>query len=487
MKLRQAYASFINGTYIDPSGVPAFDACSPTDGHIIARIAAADAAVVDQAVDAARTAFSDWSALPRSERSRILFRMADALESNTTYFAAIETEEVGKPTGEAVMQIGFCVQMYRYFAAAVLAEDDILHLGDDGTLAAVIREPMGVVGLILPWNAPSMLLSWKLAPALAAGNCVVIKPSSDAVLSVLEMAGLWKDILPSGVLNVVVGAGSSIGDAFTGHPGFAKISFTGSSAVGSRIAQRAGASIVPCTLELGGKSASILFEDANMNRAIQMVMLGILSTSGEVCIANSRLLVQDTIYDWVLRILKEKFEAIRVGNPADPATQMGPLISETQMNKVLSYIDLGIAEGAVLVCGGKRLTGNGLDRGWFLSPTIFESENYMRIAQEEIFGPVLTLIRFHSEEDAIQLANDSEYGLGGSVWTQDISRAIRVSRRIQAGTVWINDYLASPPGSAFGGFKKSGIGREIHKMAIEQYSNIKTINICSDTTVPPLY
>lgn len=487
MKLRQAYASFINGTYIDPSGVPAFDACSPTDGHIIARIAAADAAVVDQAVDAARTAFSDWSALPRSERSRILFRMADALESNTTYFAAIETEEVGKPTGEAVMQIGFCVQMYRYFAAAVLAEDDILHLGDDGTLAAVIREPMGVVGLILPWNAPSMLLSWKLAPALAAGNCVVIKPSSDAVLSVLEMAGLWKDILPSGVLNVVVGAGSSIGDAFTGHPGFAKISFTGSSAVGSRIAQRAGASIVPCTLELGGKSASILFEDANMNRAIQMVMLGILSTSGEVCIANSRLLVQDTIYDWVLRILKEKFEAIRVGNPADPATQMGPLISEAQMNKVLSYIDLGIAEGAVLVCGGKRLTGNGLDRGWFLSPTIFESENYMRIAQEEIFGPVLTLIRFHSEEDAIQLANDSEYGLGGSVWTQDISRAIRVSRRIQAGTVWINDYLASPPGSAFGGFKKSGIGREIHKMAIEQYSNIKTINICSDTTVPPLY
>lgn len=487
MELMQKYTSFINGAFVEQEKVTC-ECCSPTDGTPLAQLCYANDALVDQAIAAARTAFQSWGTSDRAYRAAVLNKMADVMEANADYLAAIEARDVGKPIGEATMQMGLCVSMYRYFAAAILSQDDTMVVHDGGSISAVLREPLGVVGLILPWNAPAMLLSWKAAPALAAGNCVVVKPSEVAPLVTLELARLWADVIPAGVLNVIIGTGTGAGEYMIHHPGIDKFSFTGSTKVGRHIGQVTGGNIIPCTLELGGKSANIVFKDAQMDRALQFSMLAILATQGEVCVGGSRLLLQEDIYDEFLERLTKKFKALRVGDPTDPATQIGPLVSQTQMEKVLDYIESGKAEGARLMCGGGRLTGAGYDKGFFVAPTIFaDVDNSMRIAREEIFGPVLSVIKFSTEEEAIQIANDSDYGLGAALWTRDLPRAFRVGRALQAGTVWVNDYLTSTPGNPFGGYKKSGIGREIHKMALNYYTNVKNLCFCPDEGVPPLF
>ena len=487
MELMQRYHSFVNGAFLEDDGEIRKDR-SPTDGSVLAELVYADEAVLNRTVDAARAAFRTWGVSDRAFRAGVLNKMADLMDQNRQYLASVEARDVGKPIGEAAMQMEMCASMYRYFAAAIMSQDDTLVVHDGGSMSLVLREPLGVVGLILPWNAPSMLLSWKLAPALAAGNCVVLKPSNTAPLITLELARLWAEVIPAGVFNVIVGAGAGVGETMLRHPGIDKFSFTGSTGVGKHIGEVAGGNIIPCTLELGGKSANIVFADANLDRALQYAILGILSTQGEVCVGGSRLLLQAEIYDSFLEKLKAKFESLRVGDPVDPDNQMGPLVNAEQMNKVLDYIEIGKNEGARLVCGGYRLSGEKYDKGNFVAPTIFaDVTNDMRIAQEEIFGPVLAVIKFNTEEEALQIANDSQYGLGAGVWTRDLSRALRMGRGLQAGTVWVNDYMTSTPGNPFGGYKKSGIGRELHKLALSYYTNVKNLSICPDESVPKLF
>ena len=488
MQLKETYTSFIDGAFSGAIHGEPIPVLNPANGETIAMLGYADTDELDRAVAAGQKAFFQWEKTSAKERASILNRMADCMDANKERLGRIEAMDVGKPIGEAILQMGMCADMYRYFAAAILSKDDVLVCHEGGSMSAVVREPLGVVGLILPWNAPSMLLSWKLAPALAAGNCAIVKPASVAPLVVLELAELWASILPAGVLNIVVGHVHEIGDAFVRHPGISKLSFTGSTAVGRQIGGAAGERIIPCTLELGGKSAVVVFDDANLDRALQMTALGILSSNGQVCVAGSRVFVQSGIYDAFLNRMVEIFKGIRIGDPQDPEIQMGPIVDDRQLNSVLRYIECGKAEGARLLCGGVRLTEGAYSKGNFVTPTIFaDVKPDMRIAREEIFGPVLCISRFETEEEALQLANDSEYGLGGAVWTQDFSRALRVSRSIQAGTVWINDYLDSSPGNPFGGYKNSGLGREIHKMALDQYSNVKNIVLNPDTSVPSLF
>jgi len=486
MELLSKYGSFINGSFVKNTTEKIISDYNPTNGDLLAQLLTADVACLEDAVTSSQSALKEWRSSTKAYRAKVLNAMADIMDANASYLAEIEAKDIGKPIGEATMQMGLCSSMYRYFAACIIAEDEVLVSHDNGSLSAVIREPLGVVGLILPWNAPAMLLSWKLAPALATGNCVIIKPATAAPLVILELARLWKDVIPAGVLTVLIG--SAVGDPMLNHPGISKFSFTGSTEVGSHIGEVAGRNIVPCTLELGGKSANIIFDDAQLERALQLSILGVLASNGEVCVAGSRLFVHENIYDSFLEQLKEKFESIRIGDPTDFATQMGPAVNEGQMKSVLEYIEIGKKEGARLVCGGNRVTGGDFDKGFFIAPTIFaDVNNSMRIAKEEIFGPVLCVLKFSTEEEVIKMANDSEFGLGAGVWTKNLSRAMRVSRALQAGTVWVNDYLTSTPGNPFGGYKKSGIGREVHKLAMQYYTNVKNICFCGDEGVPPIF
>ncbi|MCC8121376.1 MAG: aldehyde dehydrogenase family protein, partial [Oscillospiraceae bacterium] len=327
------------------------------------------------------------------------------------------------------------------------------------------------------WTCPPMLLSWNLAPALAMGNTVVVKPSQAAVMGIMEAIWLWKDILPKGAVNVVLGSGGTVGEALLHHPGINKLSFTGSVDVGRRVGAAAGERIIPATLELGGTSAAIICDDADLERAVQNTLVGILSSAGEVCVANARVLVQETVYDKVLAMLKDGFERAVIGDPMNPVTQIGPVISQAHMEKVLGYIETGVKEGASLICGGGRYIGNGCECGYFVQPTLLgDVTNQMRVAREEIFGTVLCVMRFTDEQDALEQDNDSEYGLGAAIWTGQLDRALRMSRRLEAGTVWVNDYLDCSAGNPFGGYKNSGIGREVNKMALDYYSQVK--NIC---------
>lgn len=486
MELMNKYGSFVNGEFVENTTERIISNYNPTNGELIAQLLTADIDCLEDAVTCSQNAFKEWQRTTKIYRAKILNAMADIMDANADYLAKIEALDVGKPIGEAKMQMGMCSSMYRYFAAAIISEDDVLVSHDNGSLSAVVREPLGIVGLILPWNAPAMLLSWKLAPALATGNCVIIKPATAAPLVILELARLWKEVIPAGVLNVLIG--SAIGEPMLNHPGISKFSFTGSTEVGSHIGEIAGKNIVPCTLELGGKSANIIFDDAQLDRALQFAILGVLASNGEVCVAGSRLFVHENIYDSFVEKLKEKFESITVGDPTNYESQMGPAVNEGHMKTVLEYIEIGKSEGARLVCGGKRLTGGAYDKGFFIAPTIFaDVDNSMRIAREEIFGPVLTVLKFSTEEEVIEMANDSEFGLGAGVWTTNLSRAMRVSRELQAGTVWVNDYLTSTPGNPFGGYKKSGIGREVHKLAMQYYTNVKNICFCGDEAIPPIF
>ncbi|MFA0815102.1 MAG: aldehyde dehydrogenase family protein [Anaerofustis sp.] len=473
------YKLFINGKWVDAKDRATFQTFCPADGRLLATCAEATKEDVDDAVKAAWAAWESWKDVPPIERSDILLKIADVIDANAEKLAMIESLDNGKPIRETMaIDIPFSADHFRYFAGAIRTEEGSATMLDNNTLSLILREPLGVVGQIVPWNFPFLMAAWKLAPVLAAGDCTVFKPSSYTSLSVLELAKLVQDILPPGVFNVITGKGSKAGNYILEHPGFRKLAFTGSTDVGCCVAQAAADKLIPSTLELGGKSANIYFSDCKWDMAMDGVQLGILFNQGQVCCAGSRVFVQEDIYDRFVQDAVERFNSVKVGMPWEKDTVMGSQIYEKHLQDILDCVKEGVSEGAKIACGGKRLTEGGLDKGCFMAPTLLvDVTNDMKVAQEEIFGPVAVVIKFKTEEEVIKMANDNKYGLGGAVWTRDINRAIRVSRAIQTGRMWVNTYNSIPAGAPFGGYKQSGIGRETHKVILDHYTQMKNIMI----------
>lgn len=479
VKLQERYGLYINGQWREASNGDTYTATSPADGSVLAVCAQATREDVDDAVKAAWEAFKTWKKTTPAQRAAILNKIADIIDANKEHLAMVESMDNGKPIREIMnVDIPLSAQHFRYFAGCILAEEGSASVLNEQFLSLVLREPLGVVGQIIPWNFPFLMAAWKLAPVLAAGDCTVLKPSKEASLSILEFVRLIEGVLPAGVLNVITGAGSNSGQYILEHPGFSKLAFTGSTEVGRDVGLAAANRIIPSTLELGGKSANIYFDDCDFDQAIDGAQLGILFNQGQVCCAGSRIFVQDTIYDKFVPALVKAFENVKVGLPWNEDTQMGAQINEAQVKKILSYVDIAKEEGATIACGGVRADEGELAKGCFLKPTLItDVTNDMRVAQEEIFGPVAVVIKFHDEDEVVAMANDSEYGLGGAVWTKDINRAIRVARNIETGRMWVNTYNQIPEHAPFGGYKTSGIGRETHKMILDHYTQVKNIMI----------
>ncbi|UPQ85562.1 aldehyde dehydrogenase family protein [Ignavigranum ruoffiae] len=485
LNLLEEYGLFINSEFVPAEAGKTRESTSPSDGSVLARFAEASEQDVDKAVKAAQAAFESYKKYTKQERADLLNKIADVIDQNADHLALVETMDNGKPIREtSAIDIPLAAEHFRYFAGVILAEEGTVNQIGNNIISIVQREPLGVVGQIIPWNFPFLMAAWKLAPALAAGDTVVIKPSSSTSLSILELMRLSQDIIPAGVVNVVTGSGSKAGEYVLAHPDFTKLVFTGSTEVGYHVAMKAAEKLIPATLELGGKSANIFFEDVDFDKAMDSLLLGILFNQGQVCCAGSRAFVQESIYDKFVERAKEVFGKVVVGVPWDPATQLGAQINKNQCEKVLSYIEIAKEEGATIAAGGHRLTTDALENGVYTEPTLITGvTNDMRVAQEEIFGPVVVVIPFKDEEEVIAYANDSEYGLGGGVHTKDISRALRVAQAMETGRVWINTYNNVAEGAPFGGYKKSGIGRETHKLALDAYSQVKNIMIdISDQT-----
>ncbi len=476
--LRQEQGLFVDGSFRPARAGVSTSVRNPATGEELSAVAAAEAADVEDAVRAAERAFGLWKNVSKVDRSRLLLQVADAVERHGEALARIESLNTGRVILETREDVSATADLFRYFAGVIRSEEESVVRHDASTMTIIYREPYGVVGQIVPWNFPFLIAGWKLAPALAAGNSVVIKPATLTPLSLLAFAEITADIIPGGVLNVLPGAGSKCGAALTAHPRVRKLAFTGSTEVGRGIAHAAAERVVPVTLELGGKSANIIFPDAPMERALEAAVMGILYGQGQVCSAGSRVLVHEEIHDRVVEELTRRFEGIRIGDPLDEQNRMGPLISEDQFRTVAEYVKKGVAEGAKLLTGGKRLTGGPYESGYYMAPTLFDGcAGGMEIVQEEIFGPVLVVQSFRDDEEAIQLANDCRYGLAGAVWTRDINRALRVTAAVETGTIWVNDYHPVPSGSPFGGYKESGHGREVHKSALEGYTQLKSVFI----------
>ena len=478
-ELQNRYQLFIGGQWRDASDGEFFTTKCPANGEKLAECAQATKEDVDDAVREAWKAFETWKKVPTSERAAILNKIADIIDANTEHLAMVESLDNGKPIRETMaIDIPLSAKHFRYFAGCIMAEEGSANILDEQFLSLILREPIGVVGQIVPWNFPFLMAAWKLAPVLAAGCCTVFKPSSDTSLSVLEFARLVQDVIPKGVFNVITGSGSKSGQYMLDHKGFRKLAFTGSTEVGRQVALAAADRLIPATLELGGKSANIFFPDCNWEQAIDGLQLGILFNQGQVCCAGSRVFVHEDIYDKFLEDAVKAFNNVKVGVSWDPQTQMGSQINERQLEKILSYVEIGKQEGARLICGGERITDGELAKGCFMRPTLLaDVTNNMRVAQEEIFGPVACILKFRDEDEVIRMANDNAYGLGGAVWTRDLNRAIRVSRGIETGRMWVNTYNQIPEGSPFGGYKESGIGRETHKVILEHYTQMKNIMI----------
>ena len=478
-ELQNRYQLFIGGQWRDASDGEFFTTKCPANGEKLAECAQATKEDVDDAVREAWKAFETWKKVPTSERAAILNKIADIIDANTEHLAMVESLDNGKPIRETMaIDIPLSAKHFRYFAGCIMAEEGSANILDEQFLSLILREPIGVVGQIVPWNFPFLMAAWKLAPVLAAGCCTVFKPSSDTSLSVLEFARLVQDVIPKGVFNVITGSGSKSGQYMLDHKGFRKLAFTGSTEVGRQVALAAADRLIPATLELGGKSANIFFPDCNWEQAIDGLQLGILFNQGQVCCAGSRVFVHEDIYDKFLEDAVKAFNNVKVGVSWDPETQMGSQINERQLEKILSYVEIGKQEGARLICGGERITDGELAKGCFMRPTLLaDVTNDMRVAQEEIFGPVACILKFRDEDEVIRMANDNTYGLGGAVWTRDLNRAIRVSRGIETGRMWVNTYNQIPEGSPFGGYKESGIGRETHKVILEHYTQMKNIMI----------
>lgn len=477
--LQNTYQLFIGGKWRDASGGVTFTTSCPANGAPLAKCAEATRDDVDLAVQEAWKAFASWKHVTVNERAAILNKIADIIDANTEHLAMVESLDNGKPIRETMaVDIPMAAQHFRYFAGCIMAEEGSAKMLDENTLSLILREPIGVVGQIVPWNFPFLMAAWKLAPVLASGCCTVFKPSSTTPLSVLELARLVQDVIPAGVFNVITGSGSKSGQYMLEHKGFRKLAFTGSTEVGRNVAAAAADKLIPATLELGGKSANIFFEDCNWEQAMDGLQMGILFNQGQVCCAGSRVFVQESIYDRFVEDAVKRFNQVKVGLPWEADTQMGSQINKGQMHKILRYVELAKEEGAKVLCGGVQDTDGELAEGCFLRPTLLgDVDNHMRVAQEEIFGPVACVIKFKTEDEVIAMANDSEYGLGGAVWTRDINRAIRVARGVETGRMWVNTYNSIPEGAPFGGYKTSGIGRETHKVILDHYTQMKNIMI----------
>jgi aldehyde dehydrogenase len=482
VRIRDKFDNFIGGEWVPPVEGRYFDNPSPITGMQLCDIARSSAADIELALDAAHKAKDAWGKTSAQERSLILNRIADRIEENLELLATVETLDNGKPIRETMAaDMPLVVDHWRYFASVIRAQEGGISEIDQDTVAYHYHEPLGVVGQIIPWNFPILMASWKLAPALAAGNCVVLKPAEQTPLGILVLMELIADILPKGVINVVNGFGIEAGKPLAQNRRVAKIAFTGETTTGRMIMQYASDNLIPVTLELGGKSPNIFFadvmdaDDAYFDKALEGFAMFALN-QGEVCTCPSRVLVQESIYDRFMERAVARTQKIKQGHPLDATTMIGAQASNDQLEKILSYLDIGRQEGAKVLTGGRRADlGGELTGGYYVEPTIFEGHNKMRVFQEEIFGPVVSVTRFKDDEEALAIANDTLYGLGAGVWTRNGTRAYRFGRAIQAGRVWTNCYHAYPAHAAFGGYKQSGIGRETHKMMLDHYQQTKNV------------
>ena len=476
------YDNFIGGKFVAPVKGEYFDVVSPITGKNYTKAARSSAEDIDLALDAAHKAADAWGKTSYTERSNLLLKIADRIEQNLELIATADTVDNGKPIRETMnADIPLTVDHFRYFAGAIRAQEGSICEIDNDTIAYHYNEPLGVVGQIIPWNFPILMAAWKLAPALAAGNCVVLKPAEFTPISILIMMEVIADLLPPGVINIVNGYGREVGAPLANSKRIAKIGFTGSTATGRAIATAAASNLIPATLELGGKSPNVFFadimdeDDAFFDKAIEGLVLFAFN-QGEVCTCPSRAIIQASIYDKFMERVMTRVKAIKQGNPLDPNTMLGAQASVDQMNKIMNYIDIGKQEGAEVLCGGNRkmLTGDLAD-GYYVEPTLLKGHNKMRVFQEEIFGPVLAVTTFKDEADALAIANDTIFGLGAGVWSRNGTTAYRMGRGIKAGRVWTNCYHAYPAHAAFGGYKESGIGRENHKMMLDHYQQTKNL------------
>ncbi len=478
------YDNFIGGKFVAPVNGVYFENTSPIDGKVFTTAARSGKEDIELALDAAHEAFKTWSKTSAAYRAGIMHKIADIMEANLTYLATVETIDNGKPIRETInVDLPLCIDHLRYFAGVIRAEEGSISEHDETTVSIVLHEPLGVVGQIIPWNFPLLMAIWKIAPALAAGCCAVVKPAEQTPTSIMCFMELIQDVLPAGVINVVTGFGPEAGKPLAQSPRIAKVSFTGETTTGRLIMQYASENLIPVTMELGGKSPNIFFpsiadaDDEFFDKAIEGAVLFAVN-QGEVCTCPSRILVHESIYDKFMSRVIERTNAIVMGNPLDPNTMMGAQASNDQYEKIQSYLKLGREEGAELLCGGdvKKLDGE-LEGGYYIQPTLFKGHNKMRIFQEEIFGPVVCVTTFKTTEEAIEIANDTMYGLGAGVWTRDAHELYQVPRAIQAGRVWVNCYHAYPAHAPFGGYKKSGFGRENHKMMLGYYRQTKNMLI----------
>ncbi|MDE5489219.1 aldehyde dehydrogenase [Elizabethkingia meningoseptica] len=481
---KMKYDNYIGGKFTAPVLGKYFDVVSPIDGKAFTQVAHSTKEDIALAVDTAYEAFKSWKNTSATERSIMLNKIADRIEQNLEYIASVETVDNGKAVRETLAaDIPLAIDHFRYFASVIRSEEGSHNELDKDTVSLIVNEPLGVVAQIIPWNFPILMAVWKLAPALAAGNCVVLKPAESTPVSIMILMELIGDLIPDGVVNIVNGFGAELGRVLVTNPKVSKAAFTGSTATGRMVMQYATENIIPVTLELGGKSPNIFFnsvmdaDDEFLDKAIEGAVLFALN-QGEICTCPSRLLVQEDIYDAFIERVIDRVEKIKVGNPLDPTVMMGAQASQIQKDKILSYINLGKEEGAEVLTGGDvNNVGEGLENGYYIQPTLFRGNNKMRIFQEEIFGPVLAVTTFKDEEEAIAIANDTMYGLGAGVWTRDAHQLYQIPRAVQAGRVWVNQYHSYPAGAPFGGYKQSGIGRENHKMMLDHYRQTKNMLI----------
>ncbi|MCM3358607.1 MULTISPECIES: aldehyde dehydrogenase [unclassified Psychrobacillus] len=482
VSFKDKYDNYINGEWTPPVNGQYFENVTPVTGKVFTMVARSTSEDIELALDAAHAAKEAWGLTSVTERSNILNKIANRLEENLEMLAIAETWDNGKAVRETLnADLPLAIDHFRYFAGAIRAQEGRLSQIDNDTVAYHFHEPLGVVGQIIPWNFPILMAVWKLAPALAAGNCVVLKPAEQTPASILVLMELIEDLLPAGVVNIVNGFGLEAGKPLASSPRISKIAFTGETTTGRLIMQYASQNLIPVTLELGGKSPNIFFEDimdeddAFLDKAIEGFVLFALN-QGEVCTCPSRVLIQESIYDKFMERVIARVESINIGNPLDPDVMMGAQASTEQMEKILSYLDIGKQEGAECLIGGERNTLEGeLAEGYYIKPTVFKGHNKMRIFQEEIFGPVVSVTTFKTKEEALEIANDTLYGLGSGIWTRNMNTAYRFGRAIQAGRVWTNCYHQYPAHAAFGGYKMSGIGRENHLMMLSHYQQTKNL------------
>ncbi|WP_339767202.1 aldehyde dehydrogenase family protein [uncultured Paraglaciecola sp.] len=489
INFKARYENFIGGEWVAPVKGVYFKNLTPVTGQDFCEIPRSSAEDIELALDAAHAAKVAWGKTSVQDRSNMLLKIADRLEKNLTMLAVAETWDNGKPIRETLnADVPLAIDHFRYYAGCIRAQEGTLSQIDDDTVAYHFHEPLGVVGQIIPWNFPILMAAWKLAPALAAGNCIILKPAEQTPASILVLVELIADLIPPGVLNIVNGFGKEAGEALATSTRIAKIAFTGSTAVGGHILKCAAENLIPSTVELGGKSPNIFFkditnyEDDYLEKCAEGFALGFFN-QGEVCTCPSRALVQEDIFDEFMELVLEKTKKIVRGNPLDDSIMVGAQVSKLQFDKIMGYIDIGRNEGAKVLTGGfTEKLNESIDNGFYVQPTILKGDNSMRVFQEEIFGPVISVTTFKTPEEALAIANDSAYGLGAGVWTRDANLAHRMGRGIESGRVWTNCYHLYPAHAAFGGYKKSGIGRETHKMMLDHYQQTKNLLVSYSTS-----